>query len=269
MSSVIITILVILFAVLIYFMYLETRKLEVNRIYLSDSHNALKVIHISDVHISLMNIPFDRIYGVIDSEKPDIILFTGDYIDKEAHKHRFLEFIGGIKHQIALCLGNHDYHALSDNPEKVAGFINDLGAIGVAVLENRNMTLKKAGRIFNIIGISDVRYSHQDVRAAFSGIRNEGGNTVNIVISHSPDIVMELVGRKVNCLLCGHFHGGQIRTFLNIEFLHMLQDNLWKKGYICGFHNYKGIPMYINKGLGNTHLPLRLFAKPEITMIYF
>lgn len=269
MLPVIIIILLVLFAALICHMYIETGKLEVNRIYLSDSPDALKVIHISDVHIALMNVPFERIYGVIDSEKPDIVLLTGDYIDKGTHKRSFLKFMDGIKSKTALCLGNHDYCALSGNSEKISEFLGVLQAKGVTVLENRSMTLKKAGRVFNIIGIGDIRHSHDDVKRAFGSICNENSCAVNIVISHNPDTAMELAGRKVDCLLCGHFHGGQIRTFLNIEFLHMLRDKLWKKGYIRGFHRYKGIPMYINKGLGNVRLPLRLFARPEIAVIYF
>ena len=46
-------------------------------------------------------------------------------------------------------------------------------------------------------------------------------------------------------------------------------DRLACQGYIYGRYTYKGTPIYITSGLGNSELAIRLGSTPEVAVITF
>lgn len=262
-----VSVIVIIPLLLIYHMHSETQKLETNKIHLS-TEAGLKIAHISDLHINKMYIPFSKILSTIKAESPDLVVITGDCIDKKSDKHKLFEFLDLLDRDSIMCLGNHEYVALDHNPANIYAYKKELKSKKVTVLDNEHKTITKGHKKYNLIGISDIRHSYYDIDKAFSGLKNENSDAVNIVITHTPDIALHLAKHKVDCLLCGHYHGGQIRTYTNIEFARMQNEKLWKMGFIKGLYHFNGMQLYINKGLGNSHLPLRLFSRPEIAIIY-
>jgi predicted MPP superfamily phosphohydrolase len=93
-------------------------------------------------------------------------------------------------------------------------------------------------------------------------IRNVPAGVRRLLLAHSPDIVPNLAGQKFDLILSGHTHGGQI----NLPFL----NGAWLKGgptnqYIQGMFQVNGSPLYVNRGIGMTTLPIRIQSRPEIT----
>lgn len=46
-------------------------------------------MHLSDLHINMTRISAERIKKAVKAEKPDLILITGDYINKPVHASDF------------------------------------------------------------------------------------------------------------------------------------------------------------------------------------
>ena len=71
---------------------------------------------------------------------------------------------------------------------------------------------------------------------------------------------------KIDAMISGHIHGGQIRTPFGLEFV-LRHDELPFKGIISGHHEVNGIKMFISKGIGCVFLPLRIGARPEVNIL--
>lgn len=262
------TILGFAFLLLLY-MRFEAGFVEVKKIMLSKNKNGLKVIQISDLHISRLKVSISRVKKILAREKPDMIVLTGDYIDKPCDIPGFLHFLREIKDiaPIHLCLGNHDYNAFIMNEEGLNNFVHSIENEGATVWNNDCNTVKKGEQIYNIIGFSDLKSGWCDIKKPFRQCPKNA--FLNIAFSHNPDIALLLPKGAVDFLLCGHYHGGQIWTPFSFEFKILRNDKLCKMGIRRGLHKVNGINIYINKGLGNVLVPFRFLSRPEITVLQF
>jgi len=249
-------------------MSFEARWLEVKRIFFSKKADSLKVLHLSDIHIHRLEVDYKKIKSAIDSENPDIIIMSGDYIEKPGHVEKFLEFLDYIRgtHKIYFCFGNHDYEAFEKNDKLLEEFAERIEKRGIEILHNRSACIEKNSKKYNIIGIADIRYSHHDIGQALEDRCIDA--VANIAFSHNPDVVLEIPEGKVDYLFCGHFHGGQIWAPFDLEFKLLRDEKLCKLGIKRGLHKINGMNLYISKGLGNVCFPLRFMSRPEITVFY-
>jgi len=261
-------ILAIAFIVLLY-MRIETTLLKVRRVYLTRSSQHLKIVQLSDIHIKFLKVNITKILKVLEEEKPDLVILTGDYIDSVKQIPAFFSFLDRIKggNEVFLCFGNHDYGAFHQNESGFLRFVSDIKQKGIKVLLNESVYYKKGQSTYNLIGIEDFRSKRYDLKKAFENC--ESNVTANIAFSHNPDIVLELPEGKADFLLCGHFHGGQIWMPFNLEFMILRHEKICKMGIIKGLHKLNNVMIYINSGIGNVLFPLRFLSKPEITVLYF
>ena len=83
----------------------------------------IRVLHISDVHVGQLGVGMGRINGAIRRADPDMIAFTGDYIEKAEECGRFIRFMGmvGFGGPIFLCMGNHDHKAFHGQARRQRG----------------------------------------------------------------------------------------------------------------------------------------------------
>lgn len=261
------TFLIILGAVIVIliYMYIEAGWLKISRVDFTKSSKRLKVLHISDIHINLLRISAEKVKDVIRQESPDLILITGDYIEKPVQTSVFLDFLQKIKQsgKTYVCLGNHDYNAYNGNNEGLEIFIREIRNLHVEVLINSSVQLEKNSVKYNLIGIDDLREGRPDMEKALEGCFPAA---TNIAFSHNPDLALQLSRKHADYFFCGHFHGGQIWMPFNLEFILLRKDKLCKRGIKRGLHKINGINVYLNRGLGNVAIPLRFFSRPEISI---
>jgi len=260
--------LVIIFTALAYMRY-EAANVKVKKVLFTENINHLKVVHLSDVHISLLRVDVKKIKKILKKENPDLVILTGDYIDSTRHIPAFLNFLEKIKgnYEIFLCYGNHDYKTFHKNEEGLKKFTTDLERRGIKVLLNDSVVYSKGDRSYNIIGIEDFKSKRHDVKKALANCKSNV--TANIAFSHNPDIALELPEDAVDFLLCGHFHGGQIWMPFDFEFKILRHERVCKMGIKKGLNKLNNLIIYINSGIGNVLIPLRFLSPPEITVLYF
>lgn len=246
----------------------EARFLEIKKIDFKKDKECLKLMQLSDIHYGRLKVHPEKIKSAIEYEHPDVIIITGDCIEKAEHSQGFLDFIDFIKgdYKICLCLGNHDYKAFSNNEKGLDTFIESLRKMGVEVLIDQCTQLEKNNKIYNLIGFQDVILGNPNLVSAFDCPSTDC--FMNIGFSHNPDIIFRIPRGCVDYLLCGHFHGGQIWAPFNLEFKIFRKERLSKMGIKRGLHKIRGINLYINRGLGNVLVPLRFLSRPEITVFY-
>ena len=239
---------------------LEVTKHEVFIGRLPAAFDGYRVAFLTDTHVaSFVRLDFYReIVARTMAFAPDLILLGGDFV----HWEKDIPLLPGtILHGlhapdgIYAVPGNHDYWANID------GVIAVMTAAGVRFLVNRSLAIVREGvsgdeRIW-LVGIDEVYRGVPDLDAAFGGTRND---EVRLGVSHHPDIVDRLEGRRLDLLVCGHTHGGQIRFPF---FGSVVVPSVHEARYASGFHRVRDVLLYVSRGIGAIP-PIRILCKPEV-----
>ena len=199
-----------------------------------------------------------RVVGVVNDARPDVVALVGDFINWYGHATpELVEVLGELRAgegRFAV-LGNHDHRA---DP---AGVTDALGAAGIDVLSNAHRLLSRDGQTLCLAGVDDYRRGRPDARAALTGVPQAAPR---VLLCHNPDYAEDLPpALRVDLMLCGHTHGGQIRPpagsapFLSIRY------RKYGQGLVRGPRCW----VYITRGIGTAHLPLRLNCRPELPIL--
>ncbi|GED66553.1 metallophosphoesterase [Brevibacillus reuszeri] len=241
---------------------LQVERLSVTLPSLPKSFQGTKLVHFSDVHLGHYLEPQDlqKITDRIIAEQPDLICFTGDLVDEST---RALSAAVPILSQLQAplgkyaVLGNHDYRLSEQMVIR-----NALTASGFEVLDNRNVPLTKNDDQVYVAGVDDVLHGVPNIQQALTAIPE--GKTV-ILLAHEPDFADEAVNYPVHLQLSGHSHGGQVRLPI---IGHLMTPKLAHK-YVQGMYQVgnHSMQVYTNRGIGTTILPVRLFCRPELTVL--
>ncbi|MCL2873956.1 MAG: metallophosphoesterase [Defluviitaleaceae bacterium] len=225
------------------------------------SGKSIKILHISDVHSKDKDNKL-FIWDKIKKLSFDIVVITGDFIaDKHTEILPHLPFFRELTKNtpVFYVFGNHE---ICEEAEVGEAF----KSAGVIVLKDENIYLNISGVRLNIIGISDYYSIKQnDLENIFDILKNIDPNEFNIMLSHQPQIFKNILSYDVDLILAGHTHGGQVR-FPLLPALYAPGQGVLPK-YGDGWYHENGSNLYISKGIGSTVFPIRLFNRPEITIV--
>lgn len=219
-----------------------------------------RLVHFSDVHLGFNKDAHDlaRLIKHIKEEKPDLICFTGDIVDSYAEdltdSVAILAELEAPLGKYAI-LGNHDYK----NTELLTRLLNESG---FRVLRNQSYLIKQGGAVMAVAGLDDMLHGKPDPEAAIQGIPD---GTFTVLMMHEPDYADTAEGYPFHLQLSGHSHGGQIRLpLLGAPF-----TPYGSQKYIDGLYytENKAMPVYVNRGFGETMMPLRFMCRPELTVL--
>jgi uncharacterized protein len=217
----------------------------------------LRVALIADLHLKGFGSYEKKVAGKINELKPDMLVMAGDYIEANDKFDDLLEFLALLPEDCLkfAVLGNWDHWS----GIKVKEFNAAFSKLGIELLDNENKVVDSLPGPFCIIGVDDPTNGWDKMDKAFDKVSEKN---FNLFLAHSPNVITKVTELPVDLLLCGHTHGGQVRIPGVKPFW------LPKKceGYIAGFYEKDGKHMYVNRGLGNSVVPIRFLCRPEITV---
>src|SRR6266404_477506 len=235
---------------------------------LPKAFEGFRIAQLSDVHIG----PFTtadyirHCVTITNGLKPDLVVLTGDYItwDPEAEGEA-VRALAGLRasHGVFGCLGNHEQEGEIEEP-----ITRLFAAQGIRILRQERVAIRLSGETLNLIGMDEPRGPEWE-RDVYRRLQQVKGlvmpETVNILLLHYPavfDYVVEL-GIAIDLTLAGHTHGGQ----LSLDFVRRGLDlGRLVTHYVSGWYEEGGRQLYVNRGIGTTGFPIRLGARPEITV---
>jgi len=182
------------------------------------------------------------------------VLLGGDFVTWERHIPLMVEVLLTDlteRDGVYAVLGNHDYWA---NPKAV---IEAMTARGVQFIINRSVPIRRGDGTISLLGIDEVYRGKPDLDAAFADVELA---VPCLGLSHHPDIVDTLEGRRLDLLVCGHTHGGQIRFPF---FGSVIVPSRHESRYASGFQRVGDVLMYVSRGIGAIP-PLRTLCRPEV-----
>lgn len=134
---------------------------------------------------------------------------------------------------------------------------------GMTILHNRSLHLTEPAHNLDIYlaGVDDVLEGRPHLGDSIRAVP-EGAPL--ILLSHNPDIIASPQLPRVDLVLAGHTHGGQIRVpfwgpaHTQVEFV--------PRRHVAGYFHHGNTQVYITRGMGEG-IPLRFRAGPQITLI--
>jgi uncharacterized protein len=220
------------------------------------------IVQLSDIHVGMFMDDRDLADGLgrIAGLKPDLVVVTGDIIDRDpryiplAARH-----LGAIRARYGVvCIpGNHDYYTGVD------GVLRAMKLAGLSVLRNEGKVIAPHERGgIALLGVDDLSADRiepgrgPDLARALAMVPPD---RPTVLLAHQPPFVHRAVGKGVDLQLSGHTHGGQINPGFRIASLLM--------PYVAGRYDVGGTILYVNRGFGTAGPPTRVGAAPEITRI--
>lgn len=192
----------------------------------------------------------------INARNVDLVLLGGDFVTWKQHIPLMADLLLTdlrAKDGCYAVLGNHDYWADAD------GVVAAMTVKGVRFIINRSVELRRGDAVIDLLGIDEIYRGRPDVEAAFSRVK---GNRPTLALSHHPDIVDFISRRRVDLLVCGHTHGGQIRLPF---FGAIVVPSKHEGRYAAGFFQQDSLLMYVSRGLGSVP-PIRILCPPELAI---
>src|SRR5438128_7114136 len=161
-----------------------------------------RVAFLTDTHVaSFMRRGFYReIVAQVQQFEPHVVLLGGDFVTWRRHTPLMAEVLLTnlqARDGVFAVLGNHDYWAGAEEVMRA------MTARGAGFLINESVKLP-----LQIVGIDEIYRGNPDVDQAFAGVDL---NQPCLGLSHHPDVIDFLGAHRLDLLLCGHTHGGQIR----------------------------------------------------------
>ena len=261
-------VIIIIFIVFLLFglwaRYINTKGLNIKEFGITNkelptSFHGLKIIHFSDIlYGNTTNIDdIKNIVKNINNQKPDIVFFTGDLLDKD------LKISAKEKKQIIRELKKIDvklykYAICGDNDLKKYNTYKDIIETSEFVLlNNSNELLYYEGQTpIKIVGLSDTK----DLESAFK--EDSAKQSFTIVLTHKPNTIDKLSKYEPNLVFAGHNLGGQIK----IPFLGGIINKDSGKNYSEDYYKENNTSMYVSSGIGTDNIKIRTFNKPSINL---
>jgi len=245
---------------------------------LPKAFQGLRIVQISDIHLGSFNKNFEKIekaVELINEQKPDIILFTGDLVNNFAEETEgwapILDKMEAPMGKYSI-LGNHDYGDYShwpspedkaDNLKRIKDFHKK---IGFKLLLNETERLRINDDEIALIGVENWGKppfpQHGDLDLA---MKNTDDLSFKLLMSHDPSHwEQKVLDTDIDLTFAGHTHGMQF----GIERAGIKWSPVqYKYPRWGGLYNEGKQFIYVNRGFGYIGFPGRIGMPPEITLI--
>ncbi len=194
------------------------------------------------------------------AERPDLIALSGDFVSDDAEDFRdVLDALACLHAPLGVYAvpGNHDYRA--DIKEWHQQIAVDSTIIN---LTNRAVMRVVNGARLCIAGVDD--FSHGTPR--LQQLPSPDQVDCTILLAHNPDQAEHLRGvhARVDLVLSGHTHGGQVRFPLIGALRNPARhDDVYEEG----LHQRPWTQVYVSRGIGTINLPVRFLCRPEVAIL--
>jgi len=250
----------------IYGFYIEpsTLKFSTKSINFGPSKKQVRFIHLSDIHLEELGIRELKIKKFIKQNPPHFILFTGDFLNLSNNQNsnsikQIIEFLNLLSAYAPIFY-------VSGSP--AVDLATTLAIIEPQLLatriNNANHVLNINNLDINLMGLTCTHKPHIDSKYIPHLVKDD---MINILLYHSPDLIFEIKQEfKINLMLSGHTHGGQVRLPF---FGALFTGSLYGRKLQSGLYKIHDTLLSISRGIGLEGLGaprVRFLCQPEITV---
>lgn len=229
----------------------------------------LRIVQFADSHVgnTFSGKEFLKHVKAVQSENPDIVVITGDYVDDDTSKKDMIdacEALGTLKttYGVYYVFGNHDkgyydpeYRGYSGND-----LITELEKNNVTVLQDETILLDDR---FYLIGRQD---RSEEQRSGFRASMAEltaglDPDKYSIVLDHQPYDYDAQTKSGVDLVLSGHTHGGQMIPF------NRMGEWMGIDAKTYGLEKRSGTDFIVTSGISDWAIQFKTGCKSEYVVV--
>lgn len=246
--------------------WLTTTEITLSSDQIPRSFDGFRILQISDLHNHRFGKNQSRLLQAIESADADLILVTGDTIDRRRFN------LDPVEELVANFPLTPTYY-VSGNHEIWSGQYDQVRSVMDAgswhCLDNTTARITKNKDTLQLIGLMDPASRIQGDIEAYARKHLDAFSVTDtqftILLAHRPNPFQIYAQYPIDLVFSGHAHGGQFR----LPFLGGLiaPDQGLFPEYTAGMHSLGQSSMVVSRGLGNSIIPLRLFNRPELLVV--
>ena len=227
------------------------------------------VVHLSDLHGHEYGEGSADLLALVREQKPDLIVITGDLIDREEQLQMIPALAKGLASITSTyyVTGNHEWGLGTGT---VKDLKNLLAQCGVTALSNEYEILERNGARLALAGVDDPNgYADQKTpEALYAQIEDEAPGLFTVLLAHRNDHFDQYAAAGYDFVLSGHAHGGIVR----LPFVGALMGpgrELFPE-WTSGVYALGNSTLFVSRGLGTNTVPFRgfrIFNRPELAII--
>ncbi len=240
-----------------------------------------RIVQLSDLHSKDFDDGNKRILKEIQNQDPDIIVMTGDMVNStDLDFSVFLDLAKNLSadYEVFYIVGNHEQSLSGSSREYL---FNELGKMGIRVLDNESVVISKGEDSIDFYGLwfnlryysnrtdsyvredSETYYFSVDKMERIFGAKDR--ERFGILLAHNPLYADSYVEWGADLILSGHVHGGMIR----LPFLGGIYspERTFFPEYDGGLYGFSGQNLIVSRGIGNGNYGFRFLNCPEIITI--
>ena len=270
-ANVIPNIIIVLIIMSIYILFnqsIQTSYYNVANYLIPSEFNNYKIIQLSDLHCKKFGPNQSKLISKIQQLSPDLIVMTGDMIDrKQTNLSNTEDLFKGVSKiaPVFVVSGNHEIYS---NELQIA-MSKLYKKYNITHLSNTSSTLSKGNSTLKIYGLDFIGsyIENEDIinNLLSSCLVPAPNNCFSILLNHRSDILDNISTYNYTLVLSGHAHGGIIR----LPFIGGLISNklsLFPK-YDSGMYHQNSSTMIVSRGLGNSNRLPRILNRPDLVLI--
>lgn len=221
----------------------------------------LRVAVVADLHLGTLvsNDRLNKMVGMINGLKPDLVLMTGDIFDEDVEPSAekvTVDLFRRIRSRYGVFAvpGNHEY--IGGYPDKVMAYLRKAG---VHVLRDNYATV--AGRVY-VVGRDDrsgSRFNGRERRELADIIKGIDRSRPIILLDHQPVNLNEARDQGIDLQFSGHTHRGQL--FPNQLITRRLYEEDW------GHLTKDAFQLIVTSGYATWGPPIRTSGRPEVVEV--
>jgi predicted MPP superfamily phosphohydrolase len=224
--------------------------------------DGLRIVSFSDGHLSATygGRRFERLVELVNEQRPDVVAIVGDLVDGDVPELR--EEVAPLADLVSeqgvfFVTGNHEYFV------DTRAWLRHLPTLGVDVLRNERVPIRRGTASFDLAGIDDRTAARSGIpghRADLDAALDGRDDAVPVVLlAHQPYMVGQAQAAGVGLQLSGHTHGGQLWPF---DYAIRLDQPA-----VEGLSRHGDTQLYVTAGAGYWGPPMRVGARPEVTVV--
>jgi len=239
---------------------IQVNTYEITVPHLPEEFDGFTLVQLTDLHYGFL-VPLKLINYVVEkanSIPSDVIICTGDYIHERnstVQIDRVWPVLSKLKALFGVysIMGNHDHWASTN---RSLYWLNKSGQN----LRYKVKSFERSGKRVWLGGAGEIWSEEHGIDRIFRDVPAED---CKIVLAHNPDTADKNFETRIDLMISGHTHGGQV----NIPFLGTPILPVQNKRYSSGIIKSDKTTLFISRGIGWAIIPVRFNCYPEIAVV--
>jgi predicted MPP superfamily phosphohydrolase len=223
---------------------------------LPEAFKGFTFLQLSDLHLdldpTLTDVVLDRVRDLVYNA----CVITGDFRGRQRGPYapclaEMARLVPSLRQPTYAILGNHE------SPSIVPG----LESLGLNVLVNDTVSLERGSDRIFLSGAYDPYLLYpQAIAKMRAGVEPK---SCSILLTHYPDDYLDAEAAGYDLMMAGHTHGGQICLPGGFP---IVRNSSCPTRMLKGAWRYGRMQGYTSAGTGASHLPVRFWCPPEVTL---